>query len=528
MIPAPAATQPAARAVAAIDVGSSGIRMAVAAVPEPGRFEILDTIERSLELGKETFTRDSIRRATIEETVSVMKSFMQILREYGIDDPTRVRAVGTNAIREAGNAQALLDRVYVASGVQIEPIDETEVNRLLFLAVQPALAADPALGKAPTLVIEVGGGSTEWIFIENGRVAISHSFRLGSIRLRESLKSVEAPPRQLRRILESNIQRAIDQVSRRLPTEEEKLRMVILGGDARFAAERLIAEWSQKTVAKLPAAALAKLADEVFAEPVETLARKEKISLTSAETLGPALLSYTQIARLLKVKQIWIARASLRDGLLHEMAAEGAWAETYRAQIIESALEVGRKYSFDAPHSLHVAGLASTLFHALRDEHRLDLRYELLLHTAALLHDIGFFISPRSHHKHSMYLIQNSELFGIGKRDLLLIALIARYHRRAVPKPLHEGFALLDRRNRIIVAQLAAILRVADALDRSHNQQVAGITATRRGGALEIAVPGVEDITMETLALKQKGALFEDIFGLPVRLRKGAATEAAS
>jgi exopolyphosphatase/guanosine-5'-triphosphate,3'-diphosphate pyrophosphatase len=124
-----------------------------------------------------------------------------------------------------------------------------------------------------------------------------------------------------------------------------------------------------------------------------------------------------------------------------------------------------------------------------------------------------------------MYLIQNSELFGIGKRDLLLIALIARYHRRAVPKPLHEGFALLDRRNRIIVAQLAAILRVADALDRSHNQQVAGITAARRGGAFEITVPGVEDLTMETLALKQKGALFEDIFGLPVRLRKGAATD---
>lgn len=525
---AAAAPRPATPVVAAIDLGSGGIRMAVAAVTAPGCFELIDTVERSIDLGKEIFTRSAIRRATIEETVAVMKSFMQILREYGIDDPSRVRAVGTNPIREAANAQALLDRLYVATGVQVEPIDESEVNRLLFLAVQSALRADPALGKAPTLVIEVGGGSTEWLFIENDRVALSHSFRLGSIRLRESLKSVEAPPRQLRRLLDANIRRAIEQVGRRLPTEEEKLRLVILGGDARFAAERLVTEWNGKPVARITAAALAKLADEVFAEPVETLARKEKIAVAAAETLGPALLAYTQIARLLKVRQLWIARVSLRDGLLQEMAGEGAWAETYRAQIVESALEVGRKYFFDAPHSLHVAGLASALFHALRDEHRLDLRYELILHAAALLHDVGFFISPRSHHKHSMYLIQHSELFGLGRRDLLLIALIARYHRRASPRPEHEGFAQLDRRHRIIVAQLAAILRVADALDRAHNQQIAGLVAARRGGAFEIVVPGVEDLTMETLALKQKGDLFEEVFGLPVRLRKAATAEAAA
>jgi len=142
-----------------------------------------------------------------------------------------------------------------------------------------------------------------------------------------------------------------------------------------------------------------------------------------------------------------------------------------------------------------------------------------MLYIAALLHEIGLYISYRSYHKHSMYLILNSELFGLGRKDVMLVALAARYHRRASPKPSHDGYASLNVEHRIAVSKMAAILRVADALDDSRSQRVRGIECICEDSRLVISVPHVEDLSMEQLALKQKGSLFEEIFGMQVLLR---------
>jgi exopolyphosphatase/guanosine-5'-triphosphate,3'-diphosphate pyrophosphatase len=143
----------------------------------------------------------------------------------------------------------------------------------------------------------------------------------------------------------------------------------------------------------------------------------------------------------------------------------------------------------------------------------------VILSVAALLHEIGLFISSRSYHKHSLYLIRNSELFGMGRKELFLAAMVARYHRRASPQPTHEGYSTLDRDERVAVAKLAAILRVADALDESRSQRIHELTTAREEGRLVVSIPLVEDLSLEQLALKQTGALFEETFGCPVLLR---------
>jgi exopolyphosphatase/guanosine-5'-triphosphate,3'-diphosphate pyrophosphatase len=139
---------------------------------------------------------------------------------------------------------------------------------------------------------------------------------------------------------------------------------------------------------------------------------------------------------------------------------------------------------------------------------------------AGILHEIGLFVSTASHHKHSMYLINNSELFGLSKRDLLLVALVARYHRRAAPKPTHTGYAALDRDSRVAVSKMAAILRVADALDRSRSQRVRDISLRQENGQLVITIPHIEDLSLEQMALNLKGSVFEETFGLKVLVRK--------
>jgi exopolyphosphatase / guanosine-5'-triphosphate,3'-diphosphate pyrophosphatase len=182
-------------------------------------------------------------------------------------------------------------------------------------------------------------------------------------------------------------------------------------------------------------------------------------------------------------------------------------------------MDLGKRYDYDDVHAEHVAALCSTLFHELREEHQLSPRHEVILVVAALLHEIGLFVSNRSYHKHSMYLIRNSELFGLGRKEQLLAALVARYHRRASPQPTHEGYATLDRDERVMVSKLSAILRLAIALDESRSQRIHHVTCVREEGRLVISIPLVEDLALEQLALKQSGSLFEEVFGLPVLLR---------
>jgi exopolyphosphatase/guanosine-5'-triphosphate,3'-diphosphate pyrophosphatase len=136
------------------------------------------------------------------------------------------------------------------------------------------------------------------------------------------------------------------------------------------------------------------------------------------------------------------------------------------------------------------------------------------------LHDIGYIVNTTAHHKHAMYLILNSGLFGLGSKDLMLVALIARYHRRAIPKAAHEEYGTLDPESRLAVAKLAAILRVADALDRSYSQRIQQMECTREGDRLVITASSVDDLFLEQLAVRQKGPMFEDVYGLQVQLRR--------
>jgi exopolyphosphatase/guanosine-5'-triphosphate,3'-diphosphate pyrophosphatase len=214
---------------------------------------------------------------------------------------------------------------------------------------------------------------------------------------------------------------------------------------------------------------------------------------------------------------VLVANVNLRDGLLTDMAVNASWTEEFSNQIIRSAVDLGRKYHFDEPHARHVAELSRRLFHALREEHHLDRRHEVLLYVAALLHEVGLYVSQQSHHKHSLYLIQNSELFGLSRKDVLLAGLVARYYRRASPQPVHEGYATLERDERVAVAKMAA--RVAAALDDSRNQRIKEFECTRESGRLVITIPQVEDLSLEQLALRQNGSLFEETFGIPVLLR---------
>lgn len=517
-LPAPAADPPAI--VAVIEVGTSSVRMAIGEVSKSGGTRSLETLSQGVSLGKDTFTQGEIARETIEECVQVLRVYRQKLEEYGFARPDQVRVVATSAVREAKNRLAFVDRVFAATGFTVEPLEEAEVHRITYRSIQPLLKSDEELRSKHLIITEVGGGSTEVLRVDRGSVAYSHSFRLGSLRLRQTFRDLRASAARLRDVMEQEIRRTLEEFIAQVPQTDAPALMG-LGGDIRFATRLLIPDWDAATLARLSVEPFYKLTEQVLSIGEDAVARQYRLALSEAETLGPALLVYRHLAEMLHLDHILVSAANLRDGLLREAVDTNVWTADFREQIIRSAIQLGRRYHFDGAHGVHVAELSKQLFAAMQVEHGLDARHELILYIAALVHEIGAFVSTSSLHKHSMYLIQHSDLFGLSHNDLDLVGLVARYHRRASPQPTHPVFSTLSREGRVAVTKMAAILRVAKALDATRSQRVRQVLVRRKGRRLLIHVPDVDDLSVEQLALNQGRSLFDQIFGLQVTLRAG-------
>lgn len=506
--------------LAVIDIGASAIRLCIAQPMHKGGSRPLESLQQSVSLGKDTFTSGQISMESTEACVKALRTFRKVLLEYDITEDDQIRAVATSAVREAINKDSFLDRIFIATGLYVEVLDEAECNRYTYLSVYPLLAGNALLKNADTLILEVGGGSTELIHVAQHNVVFSQSYRLGSLRLRETLESAYKSQPRLARLMETQIQRDIDQIRRDIHPAPNT-RMLALGGDMRFAALLCIPDWDHQSPVQIEFSALRKLCDSFLSMTVDDIARKYHMPYPDAESLAPTLLIYTRLMETLGMRRIIIPGATLRDGILTEMTAQSIDSEEFRHQMLHSALELGRKYQFNEEHALHIADTCSHLYQCMSREVYLSSRYEALLRVSAILHEVGCFISERAHHKHSMYIIQNSDLFGLSARERRLVALIARYHRKSLPSPSHSGYSSLSRKERIIVSKLAALLRVADALHRTNLHPSKHLHLKLEPGLMVITVKHAADISLEQIALAEKGQLFERVFGRKIMIRAG-------
>jgi exopolyphosphatase/guanosine-5'-triphosphate,3'-diphosphate pyrophosphatase len=244
-----------------------------------------------------------------------------------------------------------------------------------------------------------------------------------------------------------------------------------------------------------------------------------------AETLVPALLIYRALLSETAAQHIVVSDASLRAGVLLDVIESAGRLGTadFERQVMASAESVGYRFRFDRAHGRHVATLATRLFDELKEEHGLSDRERLLLQVAGLLHDIGIYVSLRSHHKHSQYLLSASQIFGLTDEEIAIVSNIARYHRGRIPQRGHLPYIALDRQDRLIVSKLAALLRVANALDAEHLQKVRDLRIVRGARTWVLELEGTGDITMEQMAAAARTDLFVEVFGRQLQIRAAGA-----
>ena len=390
--------------LAVIELGTSAIRMAVGESDGSSRVRVLEQLVRGLSLGKDTFTQGEIQRKTLQETIRILKSYRRKLKEYQCSDPKHIRIVATSAVREATNRIEVLDRIYTATGLSVEIIDDAEIARVTYLGVRPLLQNDPTLADGLTVVAEVGGGNTEVLVLKGKDIIHSQPYRLGSLRLQQMMIHSQTTRSRMGSIMIGQIDRSFEPLLDIIP-KNSPVEYVGLGGDMRFAAKVLGVELPASGLTRIGVEDLDKLTGKLLSLTVDRIMRKHHLELSQAETLVPSLLANLRLAQLLGCSQLLITGLNLRDALLQGMLRSNDWSTDFCDQIVNSATELARKYQVDLPHARHVAELARTLFRALQSEHRMDARCETLLYVASLLHEIGLFVGLSGYHKHSHYLI---------------------------------------------------------------------------------------------------------------------------
>jgi len=510
--------------LAAVDVGTNSLHLVVARIIGSDRFEVLATEKQMVRLGHGGGDMKLLSPDAIARGVAALQHFRRIADVDGAP----VRAVATSAVREAENHDEFLRRAREEAGVDVEVISGTEEARLIHLGVLQALPVfDTRL-----LLCDIGGGSTELLIGERGDVLASRSFKLGAVRLTDRFfggtRLHPAAVDSCRRYVASAVavfQKEVDAHGFQVAigssgTIESVAAMVSAAGDE--PAPHSFNGFTM-TIAQIDGV-VDRLAG---ARTVATRRKVPGLDPKRADIILAGAILLQSVLHAYRVRELTVSGYALREGVLLDtiQRLRGGALHHLRDVSRRSVRLLADLCDEEPEHSRHVGELALQLFDATQTVHGLDEGCREYLEAGALLANVGLFISHSKHHLHSYYIVRNSErLAGFTDTEVEIIAQIARYHRKSAPKASHPDFARLSHADQHVVRALAGILRVAIALDRSHDGKVARVDAEMGGHGLDVLVvprsPGL-DLTLELYTADDRKGLLEDVLERPVRVVAG-------
>ena len=505
--------------IAAIDIGTNSVHMIVVRVRPDLSFEVIDREKAMVRLGAGGLDGKELTTEAMGAALQALSKFKRLAESHTVD---KILAAATSATREARNGGEFLSRIEAETGIRPRVITGAEEARLIHLAA--VYGVD--VGGARAVVIDIGGGSTEITLGTATSVQAAKSFKIGVIRLTE--RFVKSDPlsgrdeQKLTKHILSEIDRHCEQITS-------------TGFDRVIGTSGTILSLGTVATAMSDGAIPSELRNlRVGAKQIRRL-RKEVVGLSLAQRLtipgldprradlvvaGGVLLD--TILRRLGAEDITLCDLALREGLVLDYIRRNSKHIAHVDSIPDvrrrSSLELAERCNYYAEHAQQVVRLALAIFDQTRTVHGLTDREREWLEFAALLHDIGSLISYERHHRHSYYLIRNGDLRGFDPDEIEVVALVARYHRRGTPKRSHEEYSRLPSPLRKTVRTLASILRVAESLDRSHTQTIAGLDLRDRGADALLLIKTTGDAELEVWATNRTLQPFEALLGKPVRL----------
>jgi len=507
---------------AAIDIGSNSIKLVVVEAAASDSFAVLTREKETVRLGHETLLKGHLERGAILSATDCIRRFRSIAEARGAE---KIVATATAAVREANNSANFINAVEQKTGIKVEILSGIEEARLIGLAASHGCSVKGAT----SLNIDIGGGSTEISIFRDGLPLRLHSIRLGAVGLTERFFKSDPPGAKAVREMQFEIRAAVERPAREL--HDSRWDSVTGTSGTILAIGNTLRDWTSSVRTVQPVEAVINLRElaQFNASLAEmTIAERRnaaRITPQRAEIIVAGGLILEGIMRALGIKSLTTCEWALREGVIIDRLRD--WEAQSRPpmpdiadQKLRGVHAVGRRFGYEEVHSHQVARLAETIFDALAESVKLTRHQRLLLSAAALLHDVGYHIAHESHHKHSLYLIENSELTGFSERERAVIANIARYHKGSQPKSHHPNYAALSGADRMTVARLAGILRLADAMDRRHDNRVKDLLCRRNRNVVHIQALSALECENELTEAERRIGLFENAFDCKVRVSR--------
>ncbi|MGC8625400.1 MAG: HD domain-containing protein [Phycisphaerae bacterium] len=503
--------------IAAIDIGTNSLHMVIVEVTATMGFKVLSSEKELTQLGSESLVRHILPRSAMTHTLGVLSRYMCVARSLECD---RILAYATSAVRESHNGGEFVMLAKTQLGLDIRVISSQEEARLIYLAVRQAVGMEDG----PVLIIDIGGGSAELIVGTPEKALVLESRKLGASRLTQQFIHHDPPSKGELRSLRKHIHRTLKGLVSRI-RRLHVTKFIGTSGTLENLAAISMAQHAQHVARHRVLSEMRHEDFEIIYRRLIRSTRKEKVKMSGLDpgraeqiVAGAVLVNY--LFEQLHIPVIEISDRAMREGMIIDYM-QRHWPKVRLSMEItaprrRSVIELGRRCNYDETHHQQVAKLALSIFDQSRRMHHLPPPAREWMEFAALLHDIGWHIGHSGHHKHSYYLIKNGDLEGFSPVELEIIGNVARYHRRSMPKKSHLAYMSLKPAERAVVDKLAAILRVADGLDRGHYGNVQTVRVARRGRGIRFALTTQADPELELWAARDKADMFEKIYGLPV------------
>lgn len=513
--------------IAALDIGSNSLHLVIVETDQEKPFRVLASAKETVRLGRSVARDRKLSQAAINRAAVTIRKFQSSAKAHGAQE---FIAVATSAVREAINRYEFIEQIEAESGIHIDLLSGIEEARLIALAVS---VRHQQRSRQRMLVIDIGGGSTELAVTQNDEPAVLVSLKLGAVRITEQMITTDPiSDKQLRR-LRSEL-RAV--IAPRAPEIKAVGFDLCFGTSGTINALSLIAMHRRLKAGPTGKGGVKHGEAAITFEEVRELNREmAEMSLAERVQIAPVNPSRAEIIvaggqileavmETLGVDKLSVCDWALREGvIISHLIRRGTTITTSPARIerdpsLRGALALAARYQVDLKHAHRVAYLAQQLFDDLRPLHRLSSEHRRLLVAAAILHDIGYFISHTGHNKHSAYLIQNSEWTGFTAAELAIVSNVARYHRSSMPKLKHPYYAKLPTADRELVRKLAALLRVADALDRDHEGRVRDVHSEIHDDVVRLTAICSRASEAASWRVEERADLFNLEFGRRVEL----------
>jgi exopolyphosphatase/guanosine-5'-triphosphate,3'-diphosphate pyrophosphatase len=500
--------------LAAIDVGSNSIRLVVAEAQPGGRYRVLDEERETTRLARSLANGNKLDEESMQASVEALRRFKSIALGMGVET---MRAIATCAVREAANGLEFCRRVRDEIDLPIEIIDSDQEARLAFESVSRRFD----LAGKNTLLADIGGGSTEIVLASGELIEAIYATKLGAVRLAEKFNA--AQPMTHEDVL--RMMRWIDRELRKTTDKPSAPIHQLIGSGGTFTNLASII-MASRGLGRLPAAG-ARVSRADVRHLVDRLAkmntkqRRETPGLNPdrVDIIVPGLGVIDSIMRRFRVNTLQVHAYGVRDGLLLGMIDRLQGGATGNSPSLDEQIDrFAEACGVDLVHTRHVGQLAGEIYDGLSQFYELSAADRRLLEAAARMQDVGYLISYEGHHKHSYHLILHSRLEAFRPEELEIVANVARYHRGSLPKKKHENFTELNEADRLRVRQMAAVLRVAGGLDRSHNQTVKSVRVAATADTVELHIAADEYPEVDLWAARRRAELFEQVFGVELNV----------